>query len=692
VRPPSARHLDRSHRASATLRRRLGRVEARIRLQRALDAGALLLVPGAALAALAVGAMKTGALATASLPLWLLAAASFPALGFFAGVLRRVPPLLPAQLVDRAHDLKSRVATALELTALPPAERTPFTEAAVADALARAEALSPARAMPLRAPRDLWPAAGASGLALLLCALEVPFPRALPPPPVRPPSVLDPDSLEGFRSELAEITAAEAPDPEVQSAARELNRILEDIADRRLDRTEALREITALERRLAEGRSADADLMDDALREMGRRLAGPSERATAASEALRDADAARAERALRALSDEVRTQAMTRAELAQLRQALERSAEERSAAEQAMERREDELQSLLERRRDEAAQEHEPSLLRQRQRELERLERDRAAVAEQRRRLERLRREMERAAEDLNRERRDAAAEELERGAEDLNRTAREQMSEEQRRQLEEQMRQLREMIRRQREQPQANGGQGQGQGQSGQGGGPQRRLQRFVLRAQGQGGQGARLRLPGQGQGSEGGQQRPQSGAQGQGQGSEGQQGGQGAQGGQGQAQGGQGQGQGQPGGEAALELTAGRGGDAVLELPGMGEGQGRGGRGEGGGLTGAGAGDQHDPNMLEDPTRLNSRAQNTRVEGQASEGPSRSEVILGAADRGFASSPYRRVYTDYSDHAEEVLEQDEIPPGYRFYVRRYFQLIRPRDGAAGDDAASAP
>jgi hypothetical protein len=26
-------------------------------------------------------------------------------------------------------------------------------------------------------------------------------------------------------------------------------------------------------------------------------------------------------------------------------------------------------------------------------------------------------------------------------------------------------------------------------------------------------------------------------------------------------------------------------------------------------------------------------------------------------------------------------VLERDRVPPGYRFYVRRYFQLIRPRD-----------
>jgi hypothetical protein len=84
----------------------------------------------------------------------------------------------------------------------------------------------------------------------------------------------------------------------------------------------------------------------------------------------------------------------------------------------------------------------------------------------------------------------------------------------------------------------------------------------------------------------------------------------------------------------------------------------------------------------MLDDPTRLDGSRQSVRVEGDTSEGPTRSEVILSAADRGFASRSYRDVYTDYSDHAEEVLERDEVPPGYRFYVRRYFQLIRPREG----------
>jgi hypothetical protein len=112
------------------------------------------------------------------------------------------------------------------------------------------------------------------------------------------------------------------------------------------------------------------------------------------------------------------------------------------------------------------------------------------------------------------------------------------------------------------------------------------------------------------------------------------------------------------------------------------MGQGQQGQGQGSGQARPGPGAGTSHDPTKLDDPTDLNGSNRNVRIEGAANdEGPSRSETILSAAERGFVQRGYRKVYTDYSGHAEEVLERDEVPPGYRFYVRRYFQLIRPRE-----------
>jgi hypothetical protein len=73
----------------------------------------------------------------------------------------------------------------------------------------------------------------------------------------------------------------------------------------------------------------------------------------------------------------------------------------------------------------------------------------------------------------------------------------------------------------------------------------------------------------------------------------------------------------------------------------------------------------------------------QDTQVAGNdTGQGGSRSEVIRGAAEKGFASRGYQNVYREYHTVAEETLNKDDIPGGYRFYVRRYFQLIRPRDG----------
>ncbi|MES1208950.1 MAG: hypothetical protein ABUS79_23680, partial [Pseudomonadota bacterium] len=64
---------------------------------------------------------------------------------------------------------------------------------------------------------------------------------------------------------------------------------------------------------------------------------------------------------------------------------------------------------------------------------------------------------------------------------------------------------------------------------------------------------------------------------------------------------------------------------------------------------------------------------------------GPSRAQVIDGAAGRGFASRPYAHVYSDYRAAVEEALGAAAVPPGQQYVVRRYFDLIRPRAAAGG-------
>jgi hypothetical protein len=93
-------------------------------------------------------------------------------------------------------------------------------------------------------------------------------------------------------------------------------------------------------------------------------------------------------------------------------------------------------------------------------------------------------------------------------------------------------------------------------------------------------------------------------------------------------------------------------------------------------------GWGTGHDDHIQGAATNTKVGTEDTQIAGQdTGQGKTRSEVIQGAAQRGFASHGYTKVYREYHAVAEEALGKDEIPGGYRFYVRRYFQLIRPRD-----------
>ncbi|HJL16556.1 MAG TPA: hypothetical protein RMH99_12915 [Sandaracinaceae bacterium LLY-WYZ-13_1] len=661
-------------RLPADLSRPLRATATRLRLQRALDAGAVLALAGLGLAALVVALVKTEALSEpASMP-WLWAAGALPVLGALAGALRPVDPLLAAKLLDRTHGLRDRVTNAVAFSAEP--EPSPFMKAAIRDARGRAGELSPKRAMPLKLPVELIGVAGLGVGVAVLALLEVP--RVVEETIVRrgiDPVQIHEDDLDAYESELRDLLDdPETPD-DVRAAAREFNRLIEDLADERLDRAESLRRIGELEQRLQRTRPADADLMRESLEQLGHDM----RRASAAdelSQALQDADAERAEAEMRRLAERLRSDPPSRAELEQLRRALARAAEENDDERlDELRRREEEMNRLLQRQREkQQPTPRERRLLRRRERQLDRLRRQHREAMERRRQLDRLQREMNRAAESLNQRQQEQAADALDRGAEDLNRMAREQMSQEEMERLQQQLSQLREMLRRQRQRRAQNGQ--QGQGQQGQGQRGQSQMDRFVLRARGEG--GTRIQMPG-GQGQQG------QGQGQQGQGQQGQQQGQGQQGQQGGTGGGQGGQQPGQGGEQQQVLRLGGEGEpnAVLEMPGMGQSrQGQGGGGQA--QVGPGAGTGHDPTMLDDPTRLGGTRRNVRVEGEHGQGPSRSEVIRSSSQRGFADRPYRDVYTDYSGHAEEVLERDEVPPGYRFYVRRYFQLIRPREGAS--------
>jgi hypothetical protein len=683
----------------ASIERPARSAERRIRLGRALDWGTSALCIALVAAAVLLVLRKTGHVGEHATRIGIsLAALETLVVGLIA-YMRSLPVRVGAIALDRYHKLADRLSSALSFSELPARERTPFMDAAIDDARALASNLDPKRAAPLRAPRDT---VAAMGLALATVAIALFEVRTHKPPPItRTIDAVDvtADDLDALREFLKDAQQREQSD-ETKAAVQEFNQLIEDLAARRLDRTEAFRKMQQLEDRLMEGREADHKALEEALQKIGQEMT-KAELTKPAGEALDNKDLALADKALRDLAKKLREQKPDKAQLEKMREALKKASEDASKRQAEIAKRREELEKQLltqKQNQPDGGQndEQEKSLLQKRERELERLNREQEQQESTQRQLDRLDRELAQAAEDLMKDL-GASAKDLEQGAEDINRMAKQEMTEQEKEELKQKIDELREMLR-----------------QQGQGGQQQMvRLRRFQQRARGQSGQGGQQGQGQQGQGQEGegqdGQsgQNGQQGQNGQGQGQQGQ-----GQGQQGQGQGQQGQGNGQnaggkmpgqgPGGQSGgggETWVLGPGGEKILMISqghaqggGQGQGQGQQGGQPGQGQQNGGQGDGppnphgwgtgHDAHVTGAATRPKMGTQDSQIAGQdTGQGGSRSEVIQGAAERGFASRHYTKVYREYHQVAEEALNKDEIPGGYRFYVKRYFQLIRPRE-----------
>ncbi len=96
----------------------------------------------------------------------------------------------------------------------------------------------------------------------------------------------------------------------------------------------------------------------------------------------------------------------------------------------------------------------------------------------------------------------------------------------------------------------------------------------------------------------------------------------------------------------------------------------------------AGGGVGRESGGPPLGRATGPGNRGQETEARVADGAGPNRAEVIGVAAGRGFAAPGYARVFADYQSAVEEALGSTAVPEGKRYLVRRYFDLIRPRDG----------
>ena len=586
----------------------------------------------------------------------------------------RLPDHAGARTLDRFHVFHDRLASALSFAGI--AQPTAFMEAAIEDAVRIAPEAQPRMAVPLRWPRAL-PVAGGLALALALVGLfevrgHVPAVRAA----VLEPVDMAPDDLDDVKDFLKQIQQRDSSD-DTRATIEEFNRLVDDIASHRLDRAEAFRRMEALEEKLstrsAEGRKA----LEERMEAMGQDLE-KADLTRPAGKALSGAKLNEARDALQQLAKKFKQAAATpvdKARLEQTREALKKAAAQAEQRRRELQQRRDELaDEILKKKRQmgDGGSDEEQSLLAKKERDLERLDRELDAHAEAQQKLDRLDRDLEKAAEDLMNDL-GLSAQDLEQSAEDINRMQEGQATDQQKEELKQKLQELRQLMRQQ-----GAGGKGQVV-----------RLKRFGRMARGQGGSGGDPGDPsgdgksegqgdGQGEGQDG-----QKGGQGQGQGSkpgQGQAGGGGGASGSG-SQGGGSQGGGSQGGET---WVLGPNGEKMLMLSrgasaggGSGEGAGQGGPGRPGTW-----GEGHDPNVQGGATHPKMGTEDTQIQGSdTGQGGSRSQVILGAAQRGFVSKGYKKVYTEYHQVAEESLAKDDIPGGYRFYVKRYFQLIRPRD-----------
>ncbi len=107
------------------------------------------------------------------------------------------------------------------------------------------------------------------------------------------------------------------------------------------------------------------------------------------------------------------------------------------------------------------------------------------------------------------------------------------------------------------------------------------------------------------------------------------------------------------------------------------------------GGSGSGAKPGTATDPNPYGVLTNLDSFRQLEQITGVQGAGESTvetTEVLIDgnpntSTDGQSVEDSYREAYTKYHKLSEDALSQEQIPLGYRFYVKRYFESIKPND-----------
>lgn len=92
----------------------------------------------------------------------------------------------------------------------------------------------------------------------------------------------------------------------------------------------------------------------------------------------------------------------------------------------------------------------------------------------------------------------------------------------------------------------------------------------------------------------------------------------------------------------------------------------------------TGIGTGTVKD--IFGDPTKISVTKSAAKVEGEAGEGASFENILRGAGEKTASTVEYRELFNNYAPEAEEAVFKENIPLGSKYYIKRYFEGIRPQ------------
>lgn len=613
----------------------------RLRAQAALELATFALIPASVVSLLAVYAVRSMWITPLAGVLVISGALALVALLAVAGALRRFPTHMVATRIDRASNLSDRLATACAFEEQLSGSKTPLDaetvelmRLAIADGARAVPKANAKMATPFSRPAELGPALAFVSIAALIAVLiGLPsFDVALSAGAVVTEEIakndegpdeadkvaLDDEDLGYIQDLLEDLenTARETGDPHLQKFAEEINDLLAKAQRGEISKQQMLEKLAQAEKKFSEGADQDIESSMKELQKTGKEL--EKEKLTRAlGKALEQGDLEKAREEMEKLAKKLENEQLTQAEREKLANALEKAAEKfEKRQERDQKQRDDKIKAARQK-----IDELEQKLSRAK------TEREKSQLSQK---LQRKKRELKKLSRKKQEQQKSSSRRQLKELHRNMKQAAKDMRSQSRRtrRQASRRMRDMRRNTGKVSADKRRMTNKRKVATQM-------RDLKDALRRAKRRGSRGPKDRF--------GRNKRNQDFRR--------------------RARGGQ--------------------GSRESWKPGQ-NGPGRNGKngknGKQAGLGGKKPGTGHDPNLLGDPTKLSGDTKDESLQGVHGKGPSTRETILTAAEKGFATQSYKKVYARYTTRIEEIIRAEKVPAGYKYYIKKYFKMIKPQ------------